>query len=132
MIALLEVAGLAQLLIAFSNGLAARALDYRGNVARLDRTVGHVFVVQNIFVVVTLVGLASACLVFPNELAGANPLGHAASGFLALFWALRLTLQLTYYDRESRRRHRPLDILFTAAFAALTAVFAAAFVRGLP
>jgi len=102
-IALLEVAGLAQLLIAFSNGLAARALDYRGNVARLDRTVGHVFVVQNIFVVVTLVGLASACLVFPNELAGANPLGHAASGFLALFWALRLVRPGPSVTRHSRQ-----------------------------
>ena len=45
---------------------------------------------------------------------------------LAVFWGLRLGVQLFFYSPDERRRYRHLDRLFLVTFLYLTGVFAAA------
>ncbi|HVK12942.1 MAG TPA: hypothetical protein VM597_29585 [Gemmataceae bacterium] len=52
--------------------------------------------------------------------------GRGLSGFLAVFWGLRLGVQLFFYSPDERRRYRHLDRLFLVTFLYLTGVFAAA------
>ena len=40
-----------------------------------------------------------------------------------MFWAVRLAVQLFYYDRALRRKYRAFDLLFVTAFVYLVAVF---------
>ncbi len=129
------IAGILMLLTASSNLFAARMLDYRGNLARVSPIVRDIFWVQNLFIEIVLVGFAFACFFFAADLAGQSSFGRFFSGFLALFWGLRLLIQLFFYDASMRRRHRGFDMIFLVAQTYLTAVFTAAalgWLRSLP
>jgi|RhiMetdeSRZDD1v2_1073273.scaffolds.fasta_scaffold973651_2 hypothetical protein len=117
------LAGVVHLLIASANFVAWRMFDYRGELAKVSRTVRQVFVVQNVFIVVVLCAIAGLCFVHAADLAGATTLGRRVSTFLAAFWALRLVIHLAYYDRVKRGQHPVFDLLFVAAFVYLIAVF---------
>ena len=120
---LIRLAGLLQLLIASANLVAARMFRYREGLASAPRTVRDVFVSQNVFLVLFLVGASLGCFFFAAELSGETAFGRAASGFLSVFWGLRLAFQFLFYDAEKRREHRLFDVLFVLAFLYLTVVF---------
>ena len=117
-------AGALQLLVASSNVFAARMFRYRESIRALSHHVAEVFVVQNIFIVLTTVGMAGLCFGFAAELASGSILGRWLSGFLSVFWLIRLVFQLFFYDRVLRRQYRVFDVLFLLAFAYLVVVFA--------
>ncbi len=119
----IQVAGVLHLLVASVNFVAAGKFRYRDNLARVSPIVRQVFVVQNVYIVIVLVGLALACFGFAADLAGASPLGRALSGFLALFWGLRLLLQVFFYDRSLKQQHRLLSTVFLVTYAYLCGVF---------
>jgi hypothetical protein len=123
-------AGGLQLLIAISNLLAAKMFRYRESLRILPAHVAQVFVVQNVFIMFTVVGMAELCFAFPMELAGESL--RSVSGFLSVFWCGRLIFQLFFYDRELRRQYRVFDVLFLLAFAYLVVVFAVAGIEGVP
>jgi len=118
------VAGALQLLVASSNIFAARMFRYRESLRTLPGHVAQVFVVQNVFIVFTVAGMAGLCFAFAEELAGKSLLGRCLSGFLSVFWFGRLIVQLFFYDRNLRRQHRLFDVLFLLAFTCLVVVFA--------
>ena len=126
MTTLIRIAGGVQLLIASANVPAIRMFRYRESLRAVPAHVAEVFWVQNVFIVLVVLAMAGMCFTFPADLAGGTGLGRAASGFLALFWAVRLGFQLFFYDREMRRRYRAFDAVFVSAFTYLVAVFAIA------
>jgi len=117
-------AGALQLLVASANVFAARMFRYRESIRTLPGHVAEVFVVQNIFIMFTVVGMAGLCFGFAGELAGSSRLGQCLSGFLSVFWGIRLAFQLFFYDRKLRRQHRLADVLFLITFVYLTLIFA--------
>jgi hypothetical protein len=122
----LWAAGAIQLLVAASNVPAARMFGYRKALRAMPTFVAEVFVVQNVFIMLTTFGMAGLCLLFARELAAGGSLVRALCGFLAAFWGIRLGFQLFFYDRELRRKYRLFDVLFVFAFAYLALVFTAA------
>jgi hypothetical protein len=118
------IAGGLQLLIASANIFAARMFRYRENLRTLPAHVAEVFVVQNVFIVATVVGMSGLCFAFAEELAGGSRMGRSLGGFLAVFWFGRLVFQLFFYDRNLRRQYRKFDVLFLFAFTYLVVVFA--------
>ena len=122
----LAIAGMLQLGVASANFVAVKKLRYPQAVAALPDSVRRVFWVQNVYLVLTVVGAALACFFSPEELSAGDGLGRGLSGFLALFWGSRLGVQLFYYSPAERRRHRAIDLLFLGTFLYLTGVFAAA------
>jgi len=122
----LWIAGVVQLLIASANFFAPRLLHYRENLAKVSPMVREVFIVQNAYIVLVLLGNAGLCFCFTEELAGDSLLGRSLSGFLALFWGMRLPIQLFFYDPEAKRRYPVFNLLFLLAFVYLTGVFAVA------
>jgi hypothetical protein len=118
------VAGGLQLLVAISNVFAVKMFRYRESLRTLPAHVAEVFIVQNIFIVFTVVGMSGLCFAFAEELTGGSLLGRCLSGFLSVFWFGRLIFQLFFYDRELRRQHRLIDVLFLFAFAYFVVVFA--------
>ena len=132
LVPLLWVAGVLQGLVAVANLFAVRMFGYREAVRAMPGPVAEVFVVQNLFIMLTVLGAAGLSLLFAGELVGGGRLARAVSGFLACFWAVRLVVQLFFYDRTLRRRFRVFDALFVLTFIFLTGVFAAAAVGGRP
>ena len=122
----LWVAGGVQLLIAGANiGLPSR-LRYRENLARLTPIVRQVFVVHSVYIGLVLVIFSALWIGYAPELASGSGLGRFLSASLALFWSLRVLVQLFYYDRELCRRYRAAHIAFTLSFLFLSGVFIAA------
>ena len=127
---LIQIAGLCQLGVASANCFAVRLFRYRAALAPVPETVRQVFWVQNVFIVMTVLGVSFLCLAFPAELARGTGLGRAVSGFFALFWGLRLGVQVFYYSRTKRRQYPVLDLVFVMTFLYLTGVFVVAALRG--
>lgn len=123
---LLFTAAAAQMLLALSNAGVRRMLPFHRDLARVSPIVRQICTVHHHYIAAILAGFALLTALFPRELVSAAPLPRALCAGIALFWGVRLSLQLLYYDRAVRRRHRGWDLLFTATFAGLTSVYALA------
>ena len=118
----LRVAGLILLGLVLANFVAARRWRYADNLAGADLIVRQIFHVHCAYIVAIIAALAVLCLGWPQLLLD-GAMGRALSGFFGLFWASRVVVQLTYYDRELRRRDRCWDVFFLGVFLVLSAVF---------
>jgi alginate O-acetyltransferase complex protein AlgI len=119
-------AGLLHLLIASVNFFAARRFRYGENLARVTPVVRQVFIVQNAYIVLVLAAFSTLCFGFAAELAGGSSLGRYLSGFLAVFWGLRVLVQLFFYDARLKREHRLANLVLLVAYGYLAGVFALA------
>jgi hypothetical protein len=119
----IQLAGALHLLVAGANFVLPGMLRYRENLARVSPIIRHIFLVHAFYIVLVLAGFAAICLLFPNELCGASSLGRFLSGFLAVFWSLRVAIQFGFYDRATKREHPVGNIFFTAVFLYFSVVF---------
>jgi hypothetical protein len=127
--AYLWVAGVLQWLVAASNLFAARMFAYRENLAKVTPFVREVFIVQNIYIMATVVVFGAASIAFAPELAGGSALGRFLSGFLAIFWGGRILVQLFFYDQDVKRSRPIANIVFMATFVYLCGVYVVACMR---
>lgn len=125
----IQVAGVVQIAIALANLPLALRLQYGKNLAGASAMVRRIFYVHASYVVYMVLGLAVVSLAFPAELASGHGMGRFLSGFMALFWGLRVPIQLFYYPIEVRKQNRLADVVFIVAFAFLAVVFAIAALR---
>jgi len=125
----IQVSGAVQLAIGLANLPLASRLQYRKNLAGASAIVREVFYVHAAYIVLVVLGFAALSLLFPAELASGRPLGRFLSAFLAIFWLLRVPIQLFYYPAEIRRQNRLADGIFTVAFAFLAIIFGLAAIR---
>ena len=119
-------AGFVHLGIIAANIPLPERLRVRERLAGVPRFIQQIFYVHWIYIVIVLGMFAALCLGFAPELARGSGLGRFLSGFLCAFWALRIILQVFYYDREIRRENRVLDSLYLGSLAMLVAVFGTA------
>ncbi|TME88505.1 MAG: hypothetical protein E6I43_02055 [Chloroflexi bacterium] len=125
----IQIAGAVQLAIGLANLPLATRLQYRKNLAGASEIVRQVFYVHAAYIVLVVLGFAALALLFPAELSSGRPIGRFLSAFLAIFWLLRVPIQLFYYPAEIRRQNRLADVIFTVAFAFLAVVFGLAAMR---
>lgn len=123
------VAGAIHLLIAAGNYFVPGKLRLRENLARLSPILRQVMLVHWLYILLVLILFSALCLFFAGELAGGSRLGTFLSAALAVFWSLRIVLQLFYYDAELRRQNRALDVAYLLALTYFAAVFGAAAFR---
>ena len=119
----IQFAGALHLLVAGANFFLPGILHYRENLARVSPIIRHIFLVHAFYIVLVLVGFAAACLLFPHELCGASALGKFLAGFLAVFWSLRVVIQIVFYDRATKRQHPIANLFFTGVFLYFAATF---------
>ena len=98
----LWAAGALQLMIIAANFVVPKKLDCRENLSRVSPMVRTVFVVHWVYIVLVLGIFASLSFWFAPDLAGASRLGRFLSAMIAVFWLLRVPIQLFFYDREMR------------------------------
>ncbi len=97
----IQVAGAVQLAIGLANLPLAIRLQYRKNLAGVSEMVRQIFYVHAAYIVLVVLGFAALSLLFPTDLASGRPLGRFLSTFLAIFWLLRVPIQLFYYPLRS-------------------------------
>jgi hypothetical protein len=118
----LRVTGTILLGLVVANFVAAKRWNYARNLAGADAMVRQIFYVHCGYIVAIITALAVLCLGWPRLLLE-DRMGRVLCGFFGLFWGSRVVVQLTYYDREVRRRDRSWDMFFLGVFAVLSAVF---------
>lgn len=126
LVPLIRAAGVVQIGIALANAAIPRRLAVKQHITWLSPILRQVFLVHWLYILIVLAIFGGLSLVFAPDLAGASPLGRALSSCLAVFWGLRLVIQIFYYDSEVKRRYRLADAAMTMAVAFLGGVFAAA------
>ena len=126
LIELLWIAGVVQLLILAANFVLPKKLGCREHVARMSPMIREIFIVHWAYIVLILGVFSVLSLSFAHDLAGSSPLGRFLSAVIAVFWLLRVPIQLFFYDPEIRRQNRLGDLVFLAAFSYLGIVFGAA------
>ena len=122
----LWAAGAVQLLILGANFVLPKKLSCRENLARVSPMIREVFIVHWVYIVLVLGIFTSLSFWFAPELAGASRLGRYLSAVIAVFWLLRVPIQLFFYDSELRRLNRFGDVVFLIAFSYLGVVFSVA------
>ncbi len=85
----IQLAGTLHLLVAAANLGLPRVLRYREGLADAPVIVRQIFYVHAFYIVLVLAGFGAACLFLPG-LALHHALREILSGFLALFWSLRV------------------------------------------
>jgi len=122
----LWAAGVVQLIIIAANFVLPKKLRCRENLARVSPMIRDVFIVHWVYIVLVLGIFTALSFWFAPELAGHNDLGRFLSAVIAVFWLLRLPIQLFIYDPELRRQNRFGDLIFLLAFSYLGVVFGVA------
>ncbi|MEO5917479.1 MAG: hypothetical protein ABIS50_24840 [Luteolibacter sp.] len=118
----LRGAGVILLGLVVANFVAAGRFGYARNLAGAEAMVRQIFYVHCAYIVAIIAALAVLCLGWPHLLLE-DGMGRVLCGFFGIFWGSRVVVQLTYYDRELRRRDRGWDVFFLGVFAVLSAVF---------
>jgi hypothetical protein len=131
---MLKLAGGLLLLLAVANLFLPRKLDWKNDLAGLSLLNRQIFRVHAFFIVLILVMMGALSLGFTAELLAPSPLSRLVLGGLALFWFIRLAVQLFVYDSSLWRGNRVNTFIhFTATllWAFFTAVYGAALWRQL-
>jgi hypothetical protein len=126
LVQLLWVGGALQLVILAANFVLPGKLNCRENLARVSPMIREVFIVHWAYIVLILGVFACMSFWFAPELAGASSLGRFLAAVIAVFWLLRVPIQLFFYDPELRRQNRLGDVIFLLAFSYLGVVFGVA------
>lgn len=122
----IQLAGALHLVVAAANFALPGILRYRENLTKVSPIIRQIFLVHAFFIVLILVGIGLLCLCFPNEMCGSSSLGRFLSGFLALFWSLRVVIQFGFYDRAIKKEHPIGNFCFSTIFSYFAVVFVAA------
>lgn len=93
---LARLAGVAHLVSLAAIVYAPRALRWDEELARLPRLLRQMCGAYQAYTTGTIVAMGLVSLFCAGDLASGTPLARAVSGYIALFWAARLTLQALY------------------------------------
>ena len=127
--AAVRLGGLVHLAIAAASLAVPGQLDWRRRLAVLDEFHRRLFWVYAAFVLYVNAGFGVLSLAAAPALASGVGLGRLLAAFIALYWLLRLLVQLALFDHRSvvdTRLARLGYHALTAAFLFLVAVFALA------
>jgi len=116
---LLTIAGLLQLSLLGAGAAMQHVTGMRTETARLNPFHRQLFWVYLVFIGFTLAGFGVVTLLNAQALAAGTPLARSLCGFIALFWLLRLLVQLFVLDVTPYLT----DIWRRIGYRALTVVF---------
>jgi len=115
----LRCAGALHFAVLVASALTPRALDWRGNLARLHPFLRSLFWVYGSFIVLVIISFGTVTLMFTPRLAAGDPFARAFASVVAVFWLARLAVQLFVFDA------RPFltNWFYKTGYHALTLVF---------
>ena len=117
---LIFVAGMLHFGVLIASALVPQVLDWRSDLARITPLTRRLVWVYGGYIVGNIVFFGLLASLMPAVLASGTPLARAICAFIALFWAVRLSLQYrVLYAREFVR-----NPLLATGYHGLTLVFA--------
>ena len=113
------IGGVLQLGVLIAAALLPRVLDWKTNLPNLPKLQEQILRVYAFYICLMILALGLLCIVFADELLAGTVLAKALCFFVAVFWGIRLMIQLFYYDPSE---HLSTPFL-KAGYHGLTAVF---------
>jgi hypothetical protein len=107
-------------------GLVPLKLRWAQDLAKLDPLTRQLIWVHGFYIVMLIIAFGLGTLMLADEMIAGTVLGRALCGFIALFWAVRLGLQLTFFDMKAHLTSRLLRLgerTLTVTFTYFTAVY---------
>ena len=125
--------GVTHLGILSAGAVMTKVLNWKTELTQLTDISRHIIWTHGGYVWLTILafGLVSVC--FPGDLISNNPLGLAISGFIAIFWGIRLFIQFFCFDAKPHLTSIWLKLGFhglTITFAYFTVVYGIAVYNG--
>lgn len=123
---LLLLAGAGHFMLLAASALTPLVLDWRGRSEALPKLLRQLFWVYGVFIVLTIIGLGAMTLRHAEAMAAGEPVARSLAVFAAVFWGLRLAVQLFVFDTRPYLTNRWLqlgDHVLTAAFVFFTLVY---------
>lgn len=124
---LLIFCGLLHLPLLCAGSLLPRVFDWRTNLQTLPPFLRKLMWVYYGFIGGSLLGFGVLTVLFAPALAGGAPLARALCGYLAIFWAARLGVQLFVFGGCPVQGSRWMTLGYhacTATFALLATIYA--------
>jgi hypothetical protein len=131
---LLVLAGIGQFLLSVASLAIPRVLNWRQELMSVSPLTRSLFWTYAGYTLGIHLCFAAISILAPHELAGGGVLATAVTGFIALYWGVRLVGQFAWYDRAivgDRMLFRVAEIGLVALFATLTLIYSAAALRSL-
>ena len=129
---IIRAAGIGQLLLAAASLAIPRVLGWKEELALLRPLTRQVFIIYSSYILGTNVAFGLLSSLVPRALLDGTPLSRSVAGFIALYWGVRLALQLFVIDRSdvpARGIYRAADVALTLLFAFLATAYGAATFR---
>jgi hypothetical protein len=128
-----RLAGFAQLALAAASTAIPFVLRWREETAKLRPLLRQLFWVYAAYILGLHVAFGLLSAAAPAWLLDGSPLATAVTGFIALYWGVRLGLQFAFPRSDVPRglRFRLAEVALSALFVFLTATYAAAFLENL-
>jgi ABC-type amino acid transport system permease subunit len=126
---LIVLAGAGQLCLAAASLAIPRVLGWRAELAQLRPLTRQVFWTYAAYIWSFHVAFGLLSAFAPGRLLDGSPLAGAVSGFIALYWGVRLVLQFAVFDRSAAppgRWPRLAEAALVTLFVGLTLVYGAA------
>ena len=129
---LLVLAGIGQILLVGASLAIPRALNWRSETAKLRPLIRQIFWTYAAYILSFNLCFGLLSLLAPEALLDGSLLATLVSGFIALYWAARVVIQVAYFDRTDAPKGPAYSIAEAALvllFVSLTAVYSAAAVH---
>jgi hypothetical protein len=122
---LVFIAGIGQLALALSSLAIPRVLGWRQQMARLDPLTAQVFWIYAGYILGINLFFGALSTVAPGCLTDGTLLARTLCGFIALYWGVRLLIQVFAYriTRPKGRFHNVVHAGFTVLFSYLALVY---------
>ena len=123
------IGGVLQLGVLLAAALLPRVLDWKTNMPKLPPLQAQIFKVYAGYICLMLIALGGMCIVFADELLEGTALTRTLCFFVAVFWGIRLAVQLFYYKPEGYLDRGFLRLGYhglTAVFTYQVVIFTAA------
>ncbi len=129
---LIVLAGIGQLVLAFASLAIPSVLGWPAETAKLRPLTRQVFWTYAAYIWGAHVAFGLLSVLAPAALLDGSLLARSVTGFIAVWWGVRLVLHFTWFDRSARppgRLYALGEIGLVASFAAFSAIYLAAALR---
>ena len=123
---LLVISGVIHMGTLLGSAQVPRELRFREDLPKLNPLLRHWVLVAGGYIVFNIVAFGLISLLFREELAARSVLARVFCGYVSLFWAIRLVIQLFFFDARPYLRNAFLKVGFhglTFVFVWQTAVY---------
>ncbi|RYU91709.1 hypothetical protein EWM62_07160 [Mucilaginibacter terrigena] len=131
---LIQIAGLAQIVLVFGSLAVPRILNWSAELAKLQPLIKQMFWTYAAYILVINLCFGLVSLLAYKDLLNGSLLATLVTAFIAVYWISRVLIQFFYFDRKgfpTGKWHTFAEVLLVSLFISLSMVYSYAFYHNL-